>query len=347
MDSINTREEVINLPLSEKEIQHQSRKRIGYHVYLSYYFKLFSELDIDLKRSVMIRYDIWDDDNDDDISIDSTLTPRLPICFEVSMAAARQWNNMSHDIKESWKDRARELNSRPSTDGVFLRVPIAVDSSASEHIITALSLEWINLVRIFKCCILNRRNIIKTSQKSYTFGKERLVLCNQVHKSFFLNHLLKVAIFGYPLFSNLLHYEIAHRTKKQTVVHLLSYRRLSALLKFGGLDATTFHKNGTKYVCCAKVNLKIGTKNIIGFVIDEDEYKMMIRVDDQEDMIEINRPRYDEVNGTYMYDDDGDDSGYQGNDTYSLTQLWPIRIKINTSGLCSFILSITTFNDTA
>ena len=342
MDRINTPKEVINLPRSEKEAHHHSRKRLGYHVYLSYYFKLFSELDIDSKRSVMIEYGIWQQD-EDDISIDSTLTPRLPICFEVSKAASRKWNSMAHNIKEAWKDRAKELNSRPSTDGRFATVPAAVDSSATQHIITSLSLEWINFVRIIKQSIINRKNVIQSSQRTYTFGRERLVLNKQVYKSFFLNHLLKVAIFGSPLFSTLWHHEIVHRTKKQTVIHMLSHRRLSTLLKFGGMDATTFHKNGTVFVCCAKVNLMIGGRNIVGYVIDEDEFVMKIRIDGEEEMLEMKRPRYND--GRYMYETD--DSGYQGSDSYSLTELWPVRIKINSTGICSVILSSTTLNETA
>ena len=104
----------------------------------------------------MIDYGIWQDE--DDISVDSALTPRLPMRFEVSKAASREWNRMTHNTKKARKDRATELNSCPSTDGRFATVPAAVDSSATQHIIASLSLEWINFVRMIKQSIVSRKN---------------------------------------------------------------------------------------------------------------------------------------------------------------------------------------------
>ena len=156
----------------------------------------------------------------------------------------------------------------------------------------------------------------------------------------FLNHLLKVSIFGSPLYSNLQSHEITHKGKKQTVLHLFSHRRLSELLKFGGLDATTFYKNGIKFICCAKVNLKKGEKNMIGYVIDETENALMVKVDGETELIRINRPTYDRNNGRYLYYPPCD----QSSGTYSLSQLWPVRFKINVTGNSSFILSVTTLD---
>ncbi len=99
MNSINTPQQILHLSQSEKEINHPSQKRIGYHVYLSYYFKLFATLDNDDKRGIMIEYNIWEDE--DDISIDSTLTPRRPMYYEITRAAARRWNAMVPDVKDA------------------------------------------------------------------------------------------------------------------------------------------------------------------------------------------------------------------------------------------------------
>ena len=86
MESILTPEEVINLPLFDKEINHHSRKRIGYHVYLSYYFKLISTLDYERKRQILVQCHVRDDD--DAIYVDSTMTPRQPLCYEMTKAAS-------------------------------------------------------------------------------------------------------------------------------------------------------------------------------------------------------------------------------------------------------------------
>ena len=51
----------------------------------------------------MRRHNVWDvvivDDDDDDGSIDSTITPRYPMYYEIGRAAARNWNNMENETK--------------------------------------------------------------------------------------------------------------------------------------------------------------------------------------------------------------------------------------------------------
>ena len=123
------------------------------------------------------------------------------------------------------------------------------------------------------------------------------------------------------------------------MIHVLSHRRLSTLLKFGGIGATTFHKNGTTLACSAKFNLITGgRKNIVGCVVDEDELAMKIRIDDKEEMLEMKRPRHNDGRHTHEH---------QGSDSRSLTEIWPVRIKMNSAGIFSFILSSTTLNEIA
>ena len=336
----NTANQIIKTPVNEKERNHPSRKRLGYHVYLSRYFEWFNSIpSTHTKKEIMRFYGIWKEEEDDS-SVDSVLTQPEPSSSEVMSLAARHWNSMSKELKDCWKERARMLNDRPRNDGTFLLVPTSiVKSSVSQNIIEALSMEWVNLVRIFKGCILSRRGDI--SPKSYMFGNERVVLYSQHHRTFFLNHLLKVSIFGSPLFSTLSQHELIHRTKRQVVLHLLSHKRIESLFKFGGLSAVTFEKNGMKHLCCGKVNLIRGGKNMIGYIVDEEVNDLKIRIEGEENnVICLCRPEYNVVDGKYIYD-----TSLKSKDTYVISQLWPVRFKINNSGQASFIISSATFNN--
>ena len=64
-----------NLPLTQKEVDHKSRKRLGYHVYASYFFHCFATISIEEKLELMHRYGIWSkvtkEEEDDNESISS------------------------------------------------------------------------------------------------------------------------------------------------------------------------------------------------------------------------------------------------------------------------------------
>lgn len=341
-----TSHQIINLPTTNKEEEHQGRKRTGYHVYLSYYFYTYNKLSYEEKCEVMIQHNVWHGQAEDDVSIDSTLTPRLPMHYEVCKAAACNWNSMEITLKEAWKERARVLNDRPATDGRFEEVPrtLTTQIPMKEHILESLSTDWLNLVRLFKQCLLGSSNKIQNSQKVYRFGNERICLRSQCYKSFFFNYLLQVTIFGYPLFSTLLLHELVHKTKKQAIIHLFSQRRIGELFNFGGMNAASVKKKGYKHICCAKVNLRINRKNIIGYVVDEERNVLKIRLDGSEEgdeVVEVRRPVYDEVEGIYIFQNDSCNQ----DETYTMSQIWPVRIKINNSGQSSFILNVTTFKN--
>ena len=65
---------------------------------------------------------------------------------------------------------------------------------------------------------------------------------------------------------------------------------------------------------------------------------MKIRIDGEEEMLEMKRPRHDD--GRYMHE-------HQGSVSHSLTELWSVRIKLSSTGICSFNLSSTTLNEIA
>ena len=151
-------------------------------------------------------------------------------------------------------------------------------------------------------------------------------------------------IFGSPLFSVLLPHEIVHKSKNQVIIHLFSHKRISKLFTFGGLSACNFQNkklNTYNYCVGAKVNMTVkGKGDVVGYVIDENANKLIVRMiieDGKYEIVEVDRPVYDEIRGRYKYP--------QGEsfDSIAISQLNPYRIKLNTkSGQTCFIF--TTYN---
>ena len=290
---------------------------------------------------------VWSRDIDDDSSIDTILTPVEPSCHEVMKAAGHNWSlMMSDDKKQAWKDRAEVLNNRPKTDGTFDCVPLEIyHAELDKAILVSLTMEWINFTKVLKGCIVRnvKGNLAANLGLSYKFGKERIELFSQCYKSFTLNNLLKLTIFGSPLFSKLRPYELVYRGKKESVVHWFSYRRMSDLLCFGGLDAVSIYsKNGCVHKLCGKANLKKDGKNVVGYIMDENDevLKVIVPGTGGNELIDVTRPVYDCDNGEYIYPHS------QTCDSYSLSEVWPIRIRLNTvSGSIAIITSSATFDE--
>ena len=79
---------------------------------------------------------------------------------------------------------------------------------------------------------------------------------------------------------------------------------------------------------------------MIGYIVDEEVNDLKIRIEGEENnVICLCRPEYNVVDGKYIYD-----TSLKSKDTYVISQLWPVRFKINNSGQASFIISSATFN---
>ena len=340
MDFFTSAEAIVALPLNGKERNHHSRKRHAYHVFLSRFYTKFSSLSYEEKKDTLKQLRLWrvPDGYDSD---DSIFTPPQPTNSQVMKAAGRVWNGASKEVKEAWGQRAERLNMLPLNDGTFDSVPLVLREDMRKNIMESLTLDWRYIASLLKQSIVSneRRNKISIALTAYTFGRERVVLYSQSYRSFFMNQLMKLTIFGSPLYSNLLPHEVVHRFKKETILFIFSHRRFSDLFTFGGLDASVVHKDGMKHVICAKANLRRGTKNTIGYVIDEDNERLHVKVEGKEEYIYIKRPQYDSENGKFEYPL-GDQSL-----TYSLSQLWPIRMKMNMSGQSAIIISSYTSSD--
>ena len=179
------------------------------------------------------------------------------------------------------------------------------------------------------------------SEKRILVGRETVVLYTQAYKSFYMSHMLKLSIFGSPLFSYLSEHELIHSTINQTIVFIYSHRRMIDLFSFGDLDATTFYKDSLKYVCCAKANLQHRGRSTIGYVMDEDGDVLKVKIDEQNELVNVRRPEYDTQNWQFIYNNDPGANGC----VFRLTQLWPIRMKLSKSGQSCYIISSQSYAD--
>ena len=92
------------------------------------------------------------------------------------------------------------------------------------------------------------------------------------------------------------------------------------------------YNQGVKYCCCAKANLKVEHKNIVGYVMDEKGNELHIKIDGRDEMVVVQRPKYNVDLGKFEYT-------YE-NKKYSLTQLWPIRMKLHRSDRIAYIINV-------
>ena len=109
------------------------------------------------------------------------------------------------------------MNALPRCDGKFLHVSISLASNLNHHVFTNLTLDWKELVQIFKNMVTRKKNGFRDKRENkYSFGNERVLVGSQVYCSFYL------------------------RKKNTIFFSICSFRRLNDLLTYGGLSAVAF-----------------------------------------------------------------------------------------------------------
>ena len=209
----------------------------------------------------MIASGVWELPSDI-ISLDSTLTIATPKCHEIIRVAAKHWRRMTDQLRKCWRNRATKLNIRP-IPGRFDRVPDDIEDSIHDDICASLTLDWENITKQFKSCMVRIPNSSAKRKSTYVFGKERVLLQNQVHRTFYLNSLLKLALFGRNFSRVSGCNEIVHMTKRLAVVHFASRRRLNEVFNINGLSAVVHLKNDLEYTCCGKVSVRKNNRETI------------------------------------------------------------------------------------
>ena len=355
--NVNFPNEVELLPLTRKEKEHHGRNRLAYHVFISYYYHQYN-LHQHSKRSCSSSSSSRSSRSSSSSTTSSSSSSTIE-ASEVRRQASTKWRSLSSDMKGAWKDRANLLNARPRNDGLFEQLPTPLNTSNLESfVLKTLTSEWLHLVKIFKNMCTRRRSGANDKRVvTYVFGNEKVEVGSQVYRSFYISPLMLHTIFGLPLFSSLALYEKAYENNHIICINIYSHRRISDLLKYGGMSAASFlHSQSiTRYTICAKANLKDSNgRNVIGYIVDESENEFEIKLKglkdemngDKDMIVKVKRPQYNKNDGYYVFDNivcdhDRDTVTVGQIEMFSLSQIWPTRIKINKrTGASSIICNI-------
>ena len=331
-----TLRQIKQLPLTRKERDHRSRTRKGLHVYISYYFYLFSELTAEQQEEHIVSNNVRDDS--DVISIaDSTDTaydnPNIKF-EEVVRCAYRQWRYMSAPLKSAWEKRAESLNAM-KLPGWILNLPPKL--STKSIVMESISLEWNMLVKVFKEAI-SRAPPAEERKLKYVFGKEVVELNTQTYKKFTMTLLLNSYLFGenYSKVRNEVCYE--SKTKNVTVLHIASQKRMQEIFTIEEQTASAFlYEKGSFAAirtCCGKVQIVdgLGKKNI-GFILEERRTFWKIKLKTTNDIIHLKKLTYNSEEGRYELNNFCDHNGRH------ITKYWPIRMYLTKKGNCRMTIN--------
>ena len=142
-------EEVTLLPLNHKEVEHRSRSRRGFHVYLSRIFFDFKTQTDTQKRDELssVSDGISQTCYESVVSIDSVDSIEVIKHIEVMRLACHRWRRLSEDMVNAWKKWAENLNRRP-IPGRFYSLPPQVSDNLLENVLASMTLDWEKIVRI-------------------------------------------------------------------------------------------------------------------------------------------------------------------------------------------------------
>ena len=189
MNNVDTPEQVLNLVDEDYELNHPSRKWIGWHLFLSRFFHHFEELDLDHQierlKSIGYRWDasgkpyiindvdettvrnvnlVSDDDeinSIDDISSIDTIKIHLGCMIRLSGTIWRRYMKSIHD---AWNSCAERLNERP-IPGLFIDLPDVLKDNLIKKIFNTLYEAWLQTVKQMKLSVYKRHSGAKTNHK--------------------------------------------------------------------------------------------------------------------------------------------------------------------------------------
>ena len=174
------------LPISTKEDNHPSRQRLGYHLFLGYYFSKCSELSPAEKHASFL---------DDDTSFDSTDDPPVLHASKLMPRAALAWRKLPEVQKNAWNSRALSLNNRP-IPGHLEKLPAEVEVDGVElNTKTALEVDWSHFCKVMKKSV-TKPPPSNQAELYVRFGGVQTPLSNKGYKLLYLSYLVRIAIFG-------------------------------------------------------------------------------------------------------------------------------------------------------
>ena len=205
---------------------------------------------------------------------------------------------MSVDMVNTWKTGADDLNDR-LIPGRLYSLPPQVRNNLLDNVLYSMTLEWEQLVKVFKNIITHPPKR-KTSQCTLYFGREKVRMRSQAYRDLFLNLLLRTTLFGVD-YHKMHGHEVIYKSKKVTLVHIASYERMMHLFTLAGLCGVTFYNiHGYTLGCCGKVNIYKNGRNIVGYILEETNDKWTVYLE-MNKFLTVGRLHYDKEEGKYKY----------------------------------------------
>ena len=142
----------------------------------------------------------------------------------------------------------------------------------------------------------------------------------------YLSHNVRLALFGHCN-SLMLNSEVVQLSKKSTLFHLYSLRRIKSLFTLSGLCGVEHKRYSRVHCMCAKVSThnKDTGKAMTGYIVEETSTIWKIQVANNE-YVQIPRGVFNMETCKYTFLDDSD--FYRR----SITQVWPVLLRLFTSG---------------
>ena len=331
----NSRESILQLPFSHKELYSKSRNKTGYHVFLSQFHSEFAACSLQQQRDMLVEAGVHDARSYPAGDADSVCSVPTATGRDITRLSGYYWSGLGTDIKKGWNERAILVNELP-TYGVFDSVP---DDVTDDVLKISLTNEFERFQSMIKKAIRNSwsHSQILNSKTVRVFGMERVVLGSQVFRTFNLSYLMQVALFG-KNYSFLSGNEIVNRYSKSINIHISSRQKLLNFFTKHQKCPFQYVELNKMYTCGGKVNLidKRNNGEIYGYVMDEidnDELEIIL-VNDL--TITVKKPIYHADIGCWEYD--------TSDQNYEVIEYNPIRLKMNISGNCTIVFSCFVLN---
>ena len=302
---------------------------------------LFKELTDEEKVEQVTHHNVRSSEliTDDSISIDSTMPGYEEMnnvkFVEIVKCAFKQWRYMSVNSREAWNRRADKLNAK-KLPGWVMNLPKKITNSV---VMKSISLEWELLVKAFKEAV-EREPPKEQKNVTYQFGNETVTMKSQTYKKFTMTLLLKVYLFGEDY--EKVRSEVVYQSKKLTLLHFASQKRLSTVLTVEEQSATQFlYEKGVFQAirtCCGKVQIanSAGDKNV-GFILEERRNVWKIKLKGTNEIVNLKKLTFNSETQQYQFNDH---KHYMGR---YITTYWPIRILLSNTGLCRMAINQVKF----
>ena len=327
-----SRHSILTLPHIPSETTSQNRKKTGYTTYVSHFISDFNRLDYERQKFLLVSNNIhriyrYDQHEDDPDIYDRPTASSM----DKSRLAGKEWNRLSDEIKNGWRERATEVNKLPVL-GKIEKLPAQISEA---EVLKSMNTDLSKFVSLMHNSVRRGSRIID-STVCRSFGKERVMVKSKNFRSIFLNHLLKLTYFGVN-FSYIRENEISNRTKKTIVIHIHSRDRIEDLFEIAGVSPFSVlekNDNKKKYGCSGRIILKKkGSRlQVSGYVISEsnggDELEVQLETNE---FVNIPAPSFCNESGQWQY-------GFHP--SYDIVEYDPVRIKVQEYGNAQFLFHV-------